>query len=556
MGWIACRLVLACGLVVVACNESFARTSGEASVLAHIPSETLVAARVARLDKLDAALQPLATNFGLTYPPIGQMATQLDGIDATGEAVVGIAEYESEVYLPFVLLPVSDYRAVVRAGDGDAGIEVTPLTLAGEELLASQRGEWALVTNVVEQFAALGQVDGPTAQQFANHLGDELLTVVVTEAGLDALKAIATAPGESPRQLANRRRMLSIRPMNWRSLDQWRQRVSLQPDMVERLHSRCSGIVLAVDTDEQLQADLRAVFIPRGEVAEATARRATGPLELPDQRTVATAACAWNSPWVEWLLQMYLGSFSVGSDEVGVQYFRAGDFERFRGSIAAAGELIDSVQFLMIAPPSDKPTMSNSALLATVADADKFVAGLDEAVTNWNRMIETARRSIDFLYEIKPLEVGELAGKRYAIDLPTAFRQDNVPEVREVLDRMYGRNGVWAMDVLPVDDTHVLVSDLPDELRDQLLEQVRSGQPASQVAEVGWTVTLHPAVLQDWLNNVRLQSFGENVIGWKPKSLDSTGKVQIRLTTHAPVLTVESQIPSDVMKAVGELVRE
>lgn len=543
----SCEFVLTCVAVQVWADEP-------AGALEWVPRETLVLARASRLDEFDTSIQPLANNFGFALPALGQVVAQVEGVDPAGEAIVGITEYDTGVYLPFVLLPMSDYRAFVRAGDGDAGMDVTPLTLAGEELLAARRGQWALVTNVVDQFADLGRLDDRKVEQLLGEFADEWLTVAVTEAGLSVLKAISQSGPQSPQQLAHRRRLLSARPMNWRSLDDWQQRVTLEGDLVDQFHSLCSGVVLAIDADANLTTRMRAVFLPRGDVQAESAEFAQLPLELSDERTAATANCAWGSAWVDGLVQLYLSSFSTGSEELGVNYFRAGDFQRFRKSFISMAQPIQSAQFVMIAPASDQPTMSNSALVIQVADAKEFAKALDGVMHNWNRMIETAQRSVDYVFESKPLEIGDLAGQRYFIDLPTAFRDENIPEVRQVLADLYGRNGVWAVDVLPLDSTRVLVSDLPDNLRDTLIANLQSAQPAAEVVSANWTIRLDPAVLQDWLNDYRRHSYGENVIGWKPKVLESTSQVQIDLTTHAPTLTVTAEIPGDVVKALGKLI--
>ncbi len=556
MGTFAHQVLMACCSVAALGLLPALPAMGDDTVFAQLPRETLVAARVARLEALDDTLKPLAANFGIAFPPLGTLASQVDGVDPAGEAVVGVAAYREGEYLPFVLLPVSDYRALVRAGDGDAGIEVTPLTLSGEELLACQRGKWAMVTNVVDEFALLGRLDAEQVEQVASHVGNELLTVLLTDAGLEEIKAMAERSGVSARQVASRRRVLASRPWNWRNLQEWRERLVLHQDMVQRLHSHCASLLLAIDTNDQLRTRIEAILIPREEVAAREASGGRVPLQLANERTVATAACDWDSPWVEWLVQMHLSSFSNGSDEIGVDYFRGGEFEKFRQTVAVASDQIESLRFLMIAPGNSEPTMSNSALLVTVSDSSEFLVAVNETMVTWNRMIQTARRSIDFVYEIKPLTVDQRVGKRYSIDLPTAFRQDNVPEVREVLADMYGRNGVWAMDVLPLDETHVLVSDLPDKLRDQLMKQWEAtAATAAEEPHGGWAIQLHPDVLQDWLNDVRRHNFGENVVGWKPKPLNSTGDIVIGLTTHEKILTIKTEIAGDVVQAFGELVR-
>ncbi|WP_442481371.1 hypothetical protein [Aeoliella sp. SH292] len=528
-----------------------------ASYADQLPRDTLVAARVSQLDRFDPLVQPLAESFGVTVPPIGTLAASLEGVDPRGDVIVGIVGLGSGKVAPFVLLPVEDYRAFVRSGDGDAGVDFTPITLAGEELLAQERGRWALVINPVDDTAPF-EVDSENDVEFDRpELGDSLITVLATSRGMAELKRLAASRSESPYHLANRRRMLASRPINWRSLQELEERLSLYAPLVARTCDNAKHVQLAIDVADDQSLEFEARLVPKQAKQIPAAESSLPPVTLSDQRPMLEVEGPAGSPWTDLLVDLHIDSYSAGSDEVDVIYFSPPELEKWRAGIARARDMVIAARGLVIAPAEGEPTVSNGALVLQVKSSAEFVSAFDAVMADWNSLVNTAtRRNADFIYETKPLAVGSLEGKRYTVDLPTAFRQDNIPEVREVMAKMYGRNGVRALDILPLDERHVLISDLTDALRDQLIASMSAAASAPLSNSKGWTIAIEPATMQDWLNDMKLHTYGEDVVGWKPQPLDADGNVTIEVTTHEPELVVRTKVPGDVVRAVGKLSRK
>jgi len=103
----------------------------------------------------------------------------------------------------------------------------------------------------------------------------------------------------------------------------------------------------------------------------------------------------------------------------------------------------------------------------------------------------------------------------------------------------------------------VLVSDLPDAQRDRLAEQLAGGMATDASATADWQLELDPAALQDWLNKSRQISYGDNVVGWHPRPLECSGTVRLKVTTHrGSTLTARAEVPGDVVRALGLLLRK
>lgn len=540
---------------LVACLSICLPASAE-TVLHTLPRNTVVAVRVSQLDHLDHLVQPLAATFGIDMPAVGDIAADLEGVDMGGDVAVGLLRLGTRNYTPFVLLPVNDYKAFVQAGDGDAGLVYTPLTIAGEELIGSQRGRWALIINPIEDVNDLGRLDEKFASKITDAVNDEtLVTIAVPPQGVSELRRIASSRSEAPYRVASRRRMLANRKMNWTSISDWEERLTLYRAPIIHLCKSCDTMVLSADIGEQQSIEVELHLLSEKPPTIADTQITLPAVEVDGQRHFAIAEGPWNSPWVEMAMKMYVDHASTGSDAVGITYFSTAEFNSLRKTVMKASGMIQSMRALAIAPEKDAPSMSNSALLLEVTNSEEFLGVVDGAMTEWNELVNKSRRNIDFVFESKPLVVGDHSGKRYSIDLPSAFREEDVPEVRQVMDKMYGRNGLMVADVLPVDKTHVLISDLPDALRDGLLKGATDAQTQPVDNPAGWTLVLDPAAIQDWNNLVQRHVNGENTIGWKPKPLECESNVVVEVTTQSPTLTIRSTIPGDVVQALGKLVR-
>lgn len=519
----------------------------------HLPQGTLAALRVAQLDQLNERLEAVCGLLKRPVPPVVSFALQLEGVDPEGEAALGITRTANGGYLPFVLLPVADYKAFVRAGDGDPGLAATPLTLAGEELLAGRRGQWVLLTNVVADFSAMGSVSSDTAKQTAALSEDQLFSVVITPAGLETLQSLAQSTPVTSRSLAYRRRLLASRQMDWTDPAQWQARLGVYGTTIDRWVKDCEAVVAGVDIAGDKSVDIQIRMAPREPLEVAPATMALPAVELTGERRVIHAEGPIASPWTTTALSTLVDRVLATPDGVGVEYFDPSAMSSWHETVLRLGEQLKAARFTMIAPDKEQPVMCNSAYLCQVKQADEFLAALDSSFAAWNTLIERSRRDEDLIFEIAPLRVEELAGKRYSVDLPSAVRQEDIPDVRQVMQQMFGRNGRMVIDAVPISANYVLVSDLPDVLRDQLIAQLKAAPAASSTEASAWTMTIKPDAWQDWSNEVKRVSMGGNIIGWKPKRIATDATVTVRAETQAPTLLLRARIPGEVVAAIAGL---
>lgn len=554
------NLPIAVALIVLLTNGAKGPTalSAEAAeFLAHVPARSLVALRLDRLDRLQTHAGPLAESFGAVVPDFSTLG-EVDGLDLTGDVAAGLTLIgEEDELLPYLLVPVSDYGAFVSALGGDPDAEETTVTLAGEELLAASRGRWALLLNQTESLSELGQLADEARNRIAQAFGDEQATVVITEAGLQHLVKLAAARELTPEELNRLRRVQHSQRIRWQSLDYWRDWLKVNEPVVLGLQARTEGVLLATDIRDDHGLDLRIALLPSPDPDQQPDREtaAVPAIGLDGTRPIVMTAGKLDGRWQRELVEIYFDSFANGSDAVGIEQFAPQELADLRKSATTAQQLVQGVSALFVAPAKDEPVLANTAYLLRVTDAGGFLQAAESMVTDWNRAVESSAPEVDVVFDFEQLKIAGRDAIRYSVDLPTAFRVDNIPEVRDVLAKMFGHNGSLVVDLVTIDDRHVLICGLPETLHPSIVEACKAATEATPDIDDGWQVEFDPAAWQDWRNSYKRLNFGENVIGWQPKRLESTSRVTIRLAREPHALTATAEVPADVVEAAARLVR-
>lgn len=536
--------------------------------LQHLPDGSLVAVRVAKLDAMDEQLSPLAERFGLAYPPLGQLVTALEGVDSRGDAVIGLM-WRDDAYAPFALVPVLDFSAFVRAADGDGDSQSTLVTLAGEDLVATRRDRWALLTNLSgsEEPRPLGNLTAGELARVRKLLRSEDYSVVVLPEGIDRIPATSTRRVSS-RQRAQYRRRIHNGPFALGDPTFWLNALEVYRESLTHFSRACDGLALGATLGDNDQIALRIAVLAREQNSEAAVPTQTashsGPENLPalaGQPAIFAAAGTWKSNWTELMLDLYLYSFAGGSDGFGIRVFSKSALQEYVESTRAASELVQQVSTVMVAPTGDLPVMSNTGIILHTSDAQEYLREVDRLVEAWNQAVQKSKGDADYVYEKVPEGIAGLApgikGQRYQVDLTTAFRMENVPDVRTMFDKMYGRNGKAVMDVVAIDGQRVLVSDLPDDLRNQLQQELLKESASDQqdsTVRGDWKLVVQPDVFQDWANQRKLISHGGEIVGWEPKPLASQTPVEIEVRLEPTLLEAKATLAGDLVQAVGELV--
>lgn len=555
--------------VVIAGLSVVSSAAAEAEdYLQQLPSDSVVTLRVATLERMDDQLAALAEQFGVVYPPLGQVVTSLAGIDAGGDAIAGLM-WRQETLVPFALLPVTDYSTFVRAADGDSDADTTLVTLAGEDLVASRRGRWVLLTNLVDgdEPAPLGNLPAKQQSRLAALAADSDYELLVLRGGFDQVLASNSNRRVPSRELAQLRRKVQNGQVQYRDPEYWKAVYRLYRVAFHHLAAKCDGFSLGVSVNEEREVTLKAALLARDETPRVRIGEVGSEakiLNVGGQPTIVSVGGPWGSKWTQLSLDLYVYSFAAGSDAVGIEQFSQPAMARYLKLCKTASDLVEYQSLVIISPTGDRPIMSNSAVLLHTTNAKTFQDSFDRLIDVWNAAVKQSRREAEFVYDKDADDLKGLppsvTGTRYSVDLSNAFRMQNVPDVRTMFDKMYGRNGKLVTDVLAIDNRRVLVSDLPDDLRNELVKGLLDDSLEPAAAEESgrgeWQVELHPAPLQEWLNRSKLISHGGNIIGWEPKEFASDEKVAIRIQAEPAKLEVSTTLSAELVEALGDLIRD
>src|SRR5690606_28522924 len=110
--------------------------------LSSLPEKVLGIVVLHDVAATEEAFKGAATQLGTPPVPIGTFVDNLLGADVEGNLVVGLAESAEGTPALFLMIPVNDFDEFVTGLDGVAG-EHSEIQLAGQRLLAVQRGDWA-----------------------------------------------------------------------------------------------------------------------------------------------------------------------------------------------------------------------------------------------------------------------------------------------------------------------------------------------------------------------------------------------------------------------------
>src|SRR5690606_19255447 len=152
----------------------------------------------------------------------------------------------------------------------------------------------------------------------------------------------------------------------------------------------------------------------------------------------------------------FMGRMASEGDELGIAEFPPEEWDAFRQSIHAVVQQISAASIVAVAPQAGEPQLANQATLLELADSAAFLLSAQELTTDWNRLIENAQREVELVFDTEPIDVAGLQGTRLAVDLPMAFKAEQVPEVRKVLTSLFGNTGEMQIDLLPLDAKHVI----------------------------------------------------------------------------------------------------
>jgi hypothetical protein len=518
-----------------------------------LPGRLLAVMVVHNLGECEQVFRRPLQQFGLPSLPVDTFIRGLEGSDPSGPLLLGLAESADGPPTMFLMIPISDFSQFVTGLGGEAEGDSSEIELAGQRLQASDRGNWALVSNVATPLGDERYQPAPSLlRAAAPYFADERrgsLSLLVPGDGLARMATAVKESGKTPAEIDRLRRMFRVSDFRWNQPADWQELILVYGPLVESLASHTAGAAVQVQVTVEGNARVDGSLLAPETTGATTGIEATKlpALKVPDRAAFLTFKGPAKTPWTPMAVELFLGHLASRGDDLGVVEYPPDEWEAFRQSVHSLVGEVSGISVTAVAPAGEEPQLANQAVLLEVDDSQQFLQTAQELTTDWNRLVENSRHEVDLVFDARPLEIEGVSGTRFAVDLPTAFQANQIPEVRNVLTALFGNTGEMQIDVLPLDATHVLVSQFPPELTSKIvtaLKPLSEGDPAER-----WNVRFAPQVFQDWQNATFKASFDANIIGWKPRRFESAETITATVTPSSEAARVELELSPEVLEA-------
>ncbi|MEM8947364.1 MAG: hypothetical protein AAGD11_19475 [Planctomycetota bacterium] len=467
-----------CVLITLAC-ASVCRAE---DVLQRIPRRALGFVVIRNLDAVGRKVEKLSKPFGNSTPNpvvLARVATGLGiGLKLDGDyTLVFLPGAAANEMLPLVILPVADYELFSRSVQADPSGEICRIKLLGEEILAAQVGDYAMLMNVehrrlLEQVVAQPEASNPSFERLSDWFAEQDVAAALTPAGLMQLSRwrpprsrrmiFGTGTSEQPSVLAEWLPQIatpSIR--NWL-----------------RANAEIATVGISVDDDLNVRVAERVLLKSRSQFASSKIEvRSNRPpsFGLSSQPYVVAGGGAIPAGWgrlaAGYLLQMEKEQASMTGLEKVSDELWAKEGRAFRLLL----EDVTACSIVMLPGKKGEPLVGNLLGIVTVDRVSDYLESLDEVVETWTEMTAASTSDIKPTIELERDTIDGQARVQLVVDVASASRDPNVPEFNWMLEAAFGPEGKFVGKFWQIDESRFLFGLATDEQMAAVVARVKAG---------------------------------------------------------------------------------
>jgi hypothetical protein len=548
-------------LVCIATVLTLPALSRAADVLAEVPNGALGFVLVRNLSAVDAKVGQLASLLQRNIPrPLGflkDFAGISDGLNPDGDFLLALfsSTNGSEQSLVFcVWLPVTDYDRFLSSLGATTIDGVAAATIAGEDLLVAQRGEWALVMDPDqrERIAELAVAEPapPRLPAWDKWIAANDVTVVAFSPGVRTLVASFAAdgaaderspdannrdfarrnPNANPRLYYSARRYVTLADMWENAKTEFQKWSAAMPELAGAMRQAdIVGCGLRIDGSGNAQASVR-VALGKSASTPLFGAGGKGSSELPPSlytgggfvsngagRVPPAILSAYARGYARYLAAEMKVEERTELDEASLKrLMEAGE--------KAAG-LVHSIHFVSQPGEAAQPIYSNDFMVVRVSSAGAFVEHAKEVMRLWNSANRNAKGDTRLVFDLDDTKIGETPATLYSLDMATLEGGLILPEVRQVMEKLFGPDGKLRLWIVPADEhTVLLAAATPDQMtaalkvlgEKQNIDWNRNGLRECNAllpAESDWRVFVDPHRYLDWQRREQAAIAGVPIIG-------------------------------------------
>jgi len=529
-----------------------------------LPDGWLAVASTPDVETAEKKFAALLDDVGLQYNSVFAALKAAAGIDqlrlGRGDVVLGLAQSESNspAYW-FALAPTRDFADLLDSLGGEMTGDVGVATLLGVDLCVAPCGDWAIVTSLDQrQIARQAMQRGVKAPD--RHAGEYDLALELSTAGIELLAVRAKQGDEQHRERTLRGAL--VWPPRLEVLDAALARNQPLLACWSKLFDGLRAEATVRDTGQlklQLSAPLRQQPTV-GKSGDGHSGDGQAVVELPvlapNTPTIATAHGSGRAAIAEPLLQLNLAYAEGRADELGARRYSAQPFAEFRTSAAVAlGQIKGFTAGIVSHQDKQAPLYSNQLAIVAVEDADAFLSTSRDLIDKWNSLIKESQPEVALLFRTHDLTLAGLEGVLFDVDMVEAMKLGTAPEVREIMDQFFGGKGRYGWRVLKLNDSRVLIMDLPTSEAERMAQLMLAAQAQSSISPAEpWQVEVRLDRYLHWQQSIQ-RVMQATPAKPNPPATSGSPTLEIQLSTKEGKLQVTAHTTRDSIKALGDLVQ-
>jgi hypothetical protein len=497
----------------------------------------------------DEAVKRVTLGYEAELRAIVGAVSQLDGAQAEGAFVAGLCQSAGGALRPFVMLPTDSAGDLIESLEGDPQLESPTLDFGGQQVVAIRREGWLALcdADAAECFASEApraklQQMGATATVACQPLLWEYLAAKAQELReADSrwyyrTRRLSTPGGSVPRSV----------------VDLWDLLTAGKP-LVDHLAATKTSCCVAIELAEEVRA---SIVLGRGDLVAASASAApVDSLALPvaaGEATIAEAAAVVDTAWLRWGLRNYLIAQQAWSEELQIQRGRSQHYDQFVAQCDQVAAMVTALSAAATLPADGAPPMANQAVVLRCDNSTELLEAIDQSISIWNEMATSEMRRTKFVFDTIRGKIGGIESVTYSVDLQAAWLASDVADVKSLMAKLFGNNGQLSYAMVPIDQQHVLVSQLPKSQTERLVERYKNQGLASGEDKRVIKGTFSPQNYRQWIAQQYAIEFADSKHGPQAKLIDSAERLQFEATSRTAdghhELAIEVTAPEELLR--------
>ena len=210
---------------------------------------------------------------------------------------------------------------------------------------------------------------------------------------------------------------------------------------------------------------------------------------------------------------------------------------------------------------------TNNFLALRVVSAKTFLERTAAAVNLWNAMFGRMKAANRLVFKAKPIKVAEHEGVEYSIDMAAAEGAPALPELKALMEKLFGPGGKFRLQSVAIDDHTVLLAAATEAQIAQAIETMdQAVRPATQQAELrdsaelfagkyAWQLFLSPHGYSEWLRRQMDAVLGPVIGGPVVLQFPASPPLGFAGGVAGRVVWAEAALPIETIRGFGKFLR-